>query len=442
MLPLSVRHIAHLLGTENPCDTLLFTTTIDSRTKGDLFFALQGKRSDGHDFLQDVAKRGAIAAIVRKSYAGPSFGLKLIRVDNVVESLHYLAKIAIAKLQPRIVAITGSMGKTTTKDFLSKLLQKRYTVYSSPGNANSQIGLPLSLLSLKGDEEVLVLEMGMTEKGNIQQLATLAPPDIALITTVGLVHAENFTGLDKIAEAKAEIFHHPKTKYGLYYQEMPHKEIAVMTGVCEKISFSDKSLEADFYVKEEGGDLFVYEKGEMALQTPWHLLGGHNVTNFLAAVSAARKMGVTWRDIKEAVPHLVLPPNRLELLQKGSKLFLKDAYNANKTSLCRAFETLSSVAAGKRRVAVISEMLELGSFSEDEHQAVGKFALNTVDALYLIGPGAKVIKTLFDQANKPCYYCENKDILRDTLKKELQEDDVILIKGGRLYNLGDLVEHF
>lgn len=442
MFPLPMSHLARLLGQESSSATLVFEAFVDSRKKGDLFFALPGAKQDGHQFLKEVKEKGAVAAVVHKSYQGPHFGLELLPVADVLEALQNLARLCLRQMKPQVVAVTGSMGKTTTKDFLTELLKTRYRVFSSPGNANSQIGLPLSLLSLRGDEEIVVLEMGMTEKGHIKNLVSIAPPDLALITTVDLVHAVNFTGLEQIAQAKAEIFSYPQTRYCLYSADMPYVNTILASGTGEKIAFSTKSLETPFFAEEKGGRLFIYERGVKVLQSPWHIRGKHNVHNFLAAASAARLLGVPWQDIETTISCLKLPHERLELVQKGSLVFLKDAYNANKMSLKSAFESLEELAQGRRKVAVISEVLELGAFAQSEHEEIGRAALEKVDALYCIGEETLVIKQLFDKAQKPCYYFTNKEELVHALKKELQEEDTILIKGSRRYNLGDLVEHF
>lgn len=442
MLPLSVRQIAFLLGQEHENETLIFSATVDSRKRGDLFFALTGSKVDSHQFLGDVAANGAKVAVVLDSYEGPAFGLALIRVPHVLEALQQLARLFIEKHRPKIVAVTGSLGKTTTKDFLTTLLKSCYNVYSDPGNANSQVGLALSILSLRGDEEVAVLEMGMSEEGNIRALTTIAPPDVAILTTVALVHAMNFTGLSAIARGKAEIFSHPRTRLGLYSADMPHPEEAARSGTAPKLTFSVLDAKASYYAKLSEGEIALYEEGQQMLKAPWTILGRHNIQNFLAAAAAARQMGVTWQDIKEAIPRLKLPNNRLQLVQKGSRLFLSDAYNANKNSICSALETLQALPHKGRRVAVLSEILELGAFAEAEHQEVAHCALKTVDHLYCIGPGAKLIKEIFDREEKPCFYCEDKDVLKEALTKELQEGDVVLLKGGRRYNLSDLVEHF
>src|SRR5579883_943967 len=161
--------------------------------QGDLFFALTGAKTDGHRYLADVAAKGAVCAVVSKRYEGPDFGMVLIKVDEVLPALQKMAKKRIAAWDPPIVAVTGSVGKTTTKEFIATLLFSRFAVGKSPGNANSQVGLAIAVLNFSGDEEVLVLEMGMTEAGNIANLIQIAPPTISVITKIGMAHAGNFS---------------------------------------------------------------------------------------------------------------------------------------------------------------------------------------------------------------------------------------------------------
>lgn len=444
MLPLPLSHVAAMLGQHVDNQSPVISVACDSHKvyPGTLFFALKGKKQDGHSFLEQALEKGAVGAVVDSSYQGPSFGLPLIVSQNVLESLQQLARLAIQKNKPKVVAITGSLGKTTTKDFTTTLLKSRYSVYSDPGNANSKVGLPLSILGMRGDEELLVLEMGMSLPGEIGHLVSIAPPDVAVLTTAAFVHAMNFDSLQGIVRAKAEIFSHPKTAIGLYSADIPHSEEILTSGSCPKLSFSAVSDKAFFHAKKRGDKLFLYEEGALALTLPWTLLGAHNGHNFLAAVAAARQFGVTYEDIERASPSLKLPQNRLQLVSKGGILFIKDAYNANRNSICSAIETLSSLPQGKRKVAVLSEILELGTFAEQEHEAVARYALTRVDELFCIGEGAKLLKQLFDEAGKICHHFSDKEALRTALKENLREDDVVLLKGGRLYNLGELVESF
>jgi UDP-N-acetylmuramyl pentapeptide synthase len=190
----------------------------DSRevVPGDLFFALKGERVDGHAYLEEVAAKGAVGAIVDEEYKGKEFGLVLVRVKSVISSLHELAKAIQATRRARVIGVTGSVGKTTTKEFIATLLEAKYRVGKTPGNANSQVGVPLSILNSAGDEDVFVMEMGMSLPHEIEKLIDIAPPEVAIITKIALAHAAFFPdGLEGIAAAKMEILSHPSTRLGI-----------------------------------------------------------------------------------------------------------------------------------------------------------------------------------------------------------------------------------
>lgn len=178
---------------------------------GELFFAMKGEKVDGHEYLEQIASQGAIGAFVSKEYRGPNYGLQLVAVDNVLDSLQSLAKIVHAQRSARVVGVTGSVGKTTTKEFIATLLEGKFRVGKTPGNANSQVSVPLSILNATGDEEVFVVEMGMSNPREIHRLVSIAPPEVAIITKIALAHAVFFTdGLEGIAAAKAEILSIPQ----------------------------------------------------------------------------------------------------------------------------------------------------------------------------------------------------------------------------------------
>ena len=204
---ISLSKIGKILN-QSTTDTLVLSHyTIDSRNvqAGSLFFALKGARSDGHDYLEEVARSGAYAAVVDKDYAGPSYGMQLFIVDDVVDSLQEIARVMVQEKNFRVIGVTGSVGKTTTKEMIFHLLSKKFKVHANKRSFNSQRMLPITILEARGDEEFLILEMSMTEKGHINNLTSIAKPEIAVLTEVTYAHSENFDNLDQIAEAKSEI---------------------------------------------------------------------------------------------------------------------------------------------------------------------------------------------------------------------------------------------
>nr|MBA3816683.1 UDP-N-acetylmuramoyl-tripeptide--D-alanyl-D-alanine ligase [Parachlamydiaceae bacterium] len=305
MKPSSLLQIAHYM--QIACKNLPCTisgVSVDSRlsTNGDLFFALPGAMVDGHSFLADVATKGAVAAVVKCDYAGPNYGMELLHSEDVLASLQLLAHNFVKQSRAITVAVTGSVGKTTTKDFITTLLKSKYKVSSSPGNSNSQVGLPLAILNHSTlEEDFLVLEMGMTHPGQIAKLVQIAPPSLAVITSIALVHAGNFDSIEEIARAKAELFSHPDTKLGIYPKEYNFGEVLSKTGSSRKLAFSTKLSTADYFLDTLKDNLTLFTHGESLSQFPLsNLPGEHNHHNFLAAAVAARNLGMSWEEIRLA----------------------------------------------------------------------------------------------------------------------------------------------
>lgn len=409
--------------------------SVDSRLvkNGDLFFALPGSQLDGHHFLHEVAAKGGVAAVVSKGYQGEDHGMILIKAEEPLLALQEIARQILALHHPKVIAVTGSVGKTTTKDFIAELLKHKYRVAASPGNSNSQIGLPLSILNhTNGNEEVLVLEMGMTHAGQIQRLIEIAPPDIALITTVALVHANNFNHLSEIGRAKAEIFAHPRTAVGILSRQIENYEELCRIGACKKLSFAVECSDADYsLINEMQKGLLVKDLTGSTRLDPLKIPGLHNLHNFLGAVAVARCLKMEWDEINHASKTLTLPERRLEMIEKYGATFINDSYNASEASLKAALESLPDPKPGGKKIAVIGEMLELGKFSDQCHEIVGKFALERVDRLLCLGENCKSIKDVWQAAGRPVeLFMERADVVH-ALKNELQAGDVVLLKGSR-----------
>lgn len=422
---------------------------VDSRhlSANDLFFALPGEKTDGHLFLQNAAQKGAAAAVVRSDYTGFDFGLPLIRVPDVLLALQNFAKNELKNRKTRIVAVTGSVGKTTTKEFLVTILKQSFRVGATPGNSNSQIGMPLAILNdITGNEEVLVVEMGMTHPGNIQQLIQIAPPTIAVITTVALVHALNFESLRDIAKAKAEIFMHPETQLGIYNCDVQDADVWKETGKCKKMTFSESNKSADFHLKSTS-EFFEVE----TLTNENHHFGSlpvpgkHNHMNALAAIAVARSMDMPWDAIQRGFQELTLPERRLQIVSKKGITFVNDSYNASEISLKAALASLPEPQSGRKKIAVIGEMLELGKFSEKCHQEVARTALQHVDHLLCMGKECAPMHELWTKSCKPVYWLDersdkNRALLVQELKRLIVPGDVVLLKGSRTNQLWKVLE--
>lgn len=435
--------VARLLNVLAPSAIPVVGMSIDSRSikAGELYWALKGEKVDGHSFLGDVKSKGACGAVVSKSYQGPDFGLPLLRVEDPLHALQECARQIIARRHVRIVAVTGSVGKTSTKEFLKTLLGLKYHVAASPGNSNSQVGLPLTILNqTTGKEEILVLEMGMTHPGHISRLVQIAPPEVAVITTVALVHACNFNAIEDIAWAKAEIFSQSSTRLGVLPLDISnYSEISVL-GRCRKISFSTTNSQADYSVNHQHHIHAKLENQDIAIDPSKLPSGKHNLHNFLAAAVVARHFNIEWEEIVAAIPLLQLPERRLQFIHHKDICFLNDSYNATEVSVKAALETLPTPEKTGSKIAVLGSMMELGKFSEDCHARVGEHALNYVEGVFCLGEECRPIYDIFKKAGKPTELFLNRVQLVDHLRKILKPSDVVLLKGSRSKEMWKILE--
>jgi len=437
MNPLTLLQIQDLMG--NPSTTsqlgsqVISGICVDSRLllPNQLFFALKGAKSDGHSFLHEAIARGACAAVVSKESQVQSNEIPLIHVDDPLSALQTLAKNVLESRETKVVAVTGSLGKTTTKEFITTLLSQKYHVVGSPGNSNSQIGLPLAILNhSRGNEEYLILEMGMTHPGQLKNLIQIAPPDIAVITTVELVHACNFDSLQDIVKAKSEILGHPKTRFGIIPRDVEGFQAMSQSGFCKKISFSVKNSNADYYLELHNNKVqIVAPDGTVVLTAP-KIPGKHNLHNFLAAVAVARSLNLSWEEIQDGIPVLALPEKRMQQVDMKGIIFINDSYNASAVSMKAALESLPQPKHGGKKIAVLGEMRELGKFSDSCHREVGEAALKHVDQVLCFNSGCKPIVDIWEDAKRPVGLYTDFEELVTALKGTVKAGDVVLLKGS------------
>lgn len=385
--------------------------------------------------MPEVQEKGAVGAIVSDKFQGTVEGLPLLKVPDVLLALQRLAQHRLSELPMKIVAITGSVGKTTTKDFTSTLLAEKYRIASFKGNPNSQIGLPTAILNADFfEKEVLIVEMGMELPGEIARLTQIAPPDIGLITMTAFVcGAKNFDSLEAVGRAKAEIFSHPRTKLGILSHEIVNfDELCPLHGQ----SFSVVSPEADFYLKENSKGFTINGIEFDSLPVP----GKHNLSNFLAACSVARNMGLSWEEIRRGASKLALPERRFQICEINGATFVNDSYNASVVSVNAALMSLPMPQAGGKKIACIGELPGLGPFSENCHREVGKKALEHVDLMLCLGEGCAPIINCWKEANRPAYLFQDRIRLVDALRTLFTKGDVILLKGGNLKQMWKVLE--
>lgn len=422
----------------------LNSVAVDSRQilPGGLFFALRGERVDGHRFLHDVAQKGASGAVIRRDYIGEvPADLPVIRVDDPLCALQSLAKARVREVGAKVAAITGSVGKTTTKEFARTIFSTAFPIAATRGNNNSQIGMALSLLNdLRGNEKWLVVEMGMSEAGEIRRLTEIVPPDIALIASVAPVHAEFFESTEQIAQAKSEIFEHPHTQWGLYNADTLHPETLLATGSCQKRAFSLQGDPEAFWTLQVYEESVRVREGQEWFEFPCPTLPApHVYDNLLAAIALARTAQISWEVLQQALPNLQLPKRRLEMVRKDGVLFINDAYNACELSMLSALDVLSHHSPA-RRVAVLGQMNELGPLSEGSHRRVGEKSLEAADVLFCLGAGCAPIVEIWRSNGRSCEWFSSLHELTESLKMHLKEGDVVLLKGSRSNELWKCVD--
>lgn len=439
MKGITVTQFAEKFGFDKAGTGEILGVSIDSRTvkQGELFFALKGERVDSHQFLEEVAQKGVVAAVVSKEYQGSDFGLPLFAVDDVVRFLQDLAHTVLLQRSCKVIGVTGSVGKTTTKEFIATLLDGSFSIAKNPGSSNSRVTLPTTILNSDGSEEILILEMGMSQPGEMKRLVEIAPPDLAVLTKVGRAHAQFFPdGVDGIAYEKGEIIAHPKTKQAIVHHEAMQFDVVRDRGACQKTVYGKEG--SDYFLQRDEGAVWVEERGLLSPRFTLPFTADHLSANFLAAVAVARTLEVGWEEIIARAATLTPFSRRFEIIVKEGVTYVNDCYNASAESTKAALKNLPK-ARGKT-IFVFGEMRELGRYSEESHQEVGEAALDRVDHLLCIGEGCQPTMELFRRANKPVETFTSLATLKETLVVLAAEGDVVLIKGANSLQLWRILE--
>jgi UDP-N-acetylmuramoyl-tripeptide--D-alanyl-D-alanine ligase len=367
---------------------------VDSRRArpGDLFVAIRGARADGHDFARDAAARGAAALLGERRPADLPPGFPAVLVDQPLAALLRLAAATKRSAGFRLAAITGSAGKTTTKDFAAAVLGRRYAVEKTPGSQNSQIGFPMSVMNLPRTPEWMVGEMGLSEPHELARLSRAFEPDVAAILLVAPAHLQFFASVDAIADAKAEILEGLKPGGTLVANADDPRVAAIAARHRGHVVRFGRNAGADVTARgvaaEPEGSRFVLAtpEGEAAVRLP--LPGAHQVTNFLAAAAIGHAVGVPASECAAAAETLTPAAHRGEVRRHASGAILyDDAYNANPASMRAALETLAALPAS-RRIAVLGDMLELGPDEDRWHREAGAAAFGRADLLVCVGARA------------------------------------------------------
>ncbi len=442
------------IGTEAEKKREVLGVVIDSRQveSGYLFVAIPGEKVDGHKFIPDVFAKGAAAVLSEQQLEDPAG--PYILVESTTKALRDLAEYYRKSLDIKVVGITGSVGKTSTKEMIASVLSEKYRVLKTEGNYNNEIGLPLTIFKIRAEHEVAVLEMGISEFGEMHRLATMANPDICVITNIGLCHLENLKTRDGILKAKTESFAHLK-KDGIAIlngdddklstiRQVGDKE-PVFYGMEEKMEYREDAKKSVYATGVENLGLYGMKarihtpEGERDVRIP--IPGEHNVYNALAATAVGLSLGLSLDQISSGILKAKTIGGRTNLLNTGSMTVIDDCYNANPVSMKASIDVLAT--AEGRKIAVLGDMGELGENEKKLHYEVGEYlAKKEINVLFCAGELSEEIAKAAQKESKTCevYYFKTRDALLEQLLPFLKKGDTVLVKASHFMEYPKIVK--
>ena len=407
----------------------------DTRTikKNDCYIGIKGETFDGNLFWEDAKEKGACACLL-DSFEGKieeKDSFTIILVSDTIAAIQALAHYVRIESHAKVVAITGSAGKTSTKDMIASVLEEKYKILKTPGNLNGQIGLPLNILAYK-DEPVWVLEMGMNDFGQLKELSSIASPDVAVITNIGTAHIGILGSRENILKAKLEIL-----------EGMNDKGVLVLNGDNDLLKTVKTDLKQVTFGLESGNDIVATDitmDGEKTIckiennEIEIPVMGEVFVYNALAAYAVGKLFSLTPEEIKNGIASFQMSNNRMNTIKTAKFTIINDTYNANPDSVKSAIKTLGTFK--NRKVAILGDMLELGENEKKYHQEIGEFCNEKIDVLITIGV---LSENMFDKFTKEKYYFKTNEEAETKLKDILKQDDVILVKASHSMKLDTIV---
>lgn len=402
-----------------------------------IFFALKGPSFNGNTFALQALQEGAAFAVVDEDAGDDP---RLLRVDDVLKTLQDLATFHRHRLDVTILAITGSNGKTTTKELTAAVLKQEFEMHFTQGNLNNHIGVPLTLLQLNDDHDFAVIEMGANHQQEIAALSAIAQPDFGLITNIGKAHLEGFGGPEGVKKGKGELYDFLRSKGGMIFihldnpilREMLHGYDSIITyGTSNQVQYQGRIFE------QSGAFLEVEMMRPFHLRIKTQLTGDYNLDNVLAAVAVGAHFGVEPHDIKSAIENYHPDNQRSQVLRKGSLTIVQDTYNANPSSMKAALDNFSQHFPGEKIIA-LGEMLELGTDAAVEHMRIAQHAAEISGSTLLL------VGSLFAEPSNAvsCHHFENAKACTEWLKNNLPATGNILIKGSRGAKMEQLMNAF
>lgn len=419
---------------------------IDSRKvkRGGLFIPIKGERVDGHSFIPAVMEAGALACLSEKKLEEPEG--PYILVESTPAAMKKIAAFYRQSLGIKVVGITGSVGKTSTKEMIASVLKEKFKVHKTAGNFNNEIGLPLTIFDISEEHEVAVLEMGISDFGEMHRLAEIANPDICVITNIGLCHLENLGSRDGILEAKTEVFEH-----------LRGEGIVILNGDDDKLSTIEavNGKKPIFYGKDHGdafasditslgmeGIRMVLHMNKESREVIIPIAGEHNVYNALAAACVGNACGMDMESICRGIATVETISGRSNLILEHGMTIIDDCYNANPVSMRASIDVLSQ--AEGRKIAVLGDMGELGADEKELHADVGRYtAKKQIDKLYCAGTLSEELAKAAEEtpgSSTEVHYFKTKEALLEQLAKDIKTGDTLLIKASHFMQFSKIVE--
>lgn len=412
---------------------------IDSRNvqAGDLFIPFRGEQVNGHQYVKGAIEKGAIAALWLKDESNPPADIPLLFVEDSELALQQMARSYRSELTCTVIGVTGSNGKTSTKDLIAGVLSPYRKVKKTEGNFNNELGLPLTLLSIEDDTEVAILEMGMSGFGEISFLSTLAKPQFAVITNIGEAHMQDLGSREGIAKAKFEITNGLTSGGMLLYDgdEPLLQELVRQQPDFYSVSFGyeQADLTAQHILSTDKGSSFTVT-GKLEGQFTIPVYGSHQVKNALAAVMIAKELGLSEKQIEESLSGTLLTDMRMQpMVGKNGSLLINDAYNAAPTSMRAAFRFIDETSVKEDKWLVLGDMLELGTDERHYHEGLAEdLKKMNVKGIALFGSRMKwLADQLTDYPGEVMWTANDTDLLAEALRPKLTEQTVVLFKGSR-----------
>ncbi|MFC1809183.1 UDP-N-acetylmuramoyl-tripeptide--D-alanyl-D-alanine ligase [Candidatus Omnitrophota bacterium] len=447
---LSIADLNNIIGAseQTMANTAIRGYSIDSRTvkPGDVFFAIKGEKTDGHRYIAEAEKKGAIAYVVNRNLCDHSMlSLENIMcVDNTISALQSVARYIRSQRHSSTIAITGSCGKTTVKDLLTEVLKKKYATARNEGNLNNHLGAPLSLLNTSDDHQIYIAEMGASKKGDIAELCSIVQPQTGIITNVCASHLQGFGSLQTVYETKAELGEYIGRHGGTIIADADDDNLMdILKKFSSTIVSFGMKKDADIsaqIVDDDDSEMIVRinQTSDVKINKRAVL----NIKNVLAVIAAASLYDMELNDYKDVFINFNPPQGRFSLTEAGKYIVVDDSYNANPASFENAITLFTHIKHKGRKICVCGDMLELGAESAQLHKQIGdKLSQSAIDLVVGIGEGGCLIADVCKSSNNvmSSYGVSNNSEAVDILHQNLKDNDMILFKGSRGMKLEEVI---